>query len=198
MEYIILTASAVESNRLQQTRWVPSANLAPVSLMARGALRGVTQGTDLFYTDGALDALVRSASVEGREWEEWREGRHRVASVRPYEAWEYLNETTLEELVERRRPAYAQLNNFTHLEAGRPTLSYLDLLNFERRHTAAALRAHAADNLLRVAPGRVIVTESQEGNRVTIRASWHALRAEERKAPEWLINGLEAKPMAGV
>ena len=42
MSYTILTASAVESNRLQQTRWIPGANLAPVSLLGRKALRGMT------------------------------------------------------------------------------------------------------------------------------------------------------------
>jgi hypothetical protein len=186
MTYTILTASAVESNRIQQTRWASGSCLVPVSLLGRKALRGITG--DLFYTDAALDALVRSADVEGREWEEWRNIRHAFASVRPYEAWEYLHEASAEHLAERGRSRLAVLNVVTHIPADRPTHSYLDLINFERRHAAAAVKAKAADHLIRIAPRRVIVTEAQYGGVVEVRATWTALPAAHRKAPEWLVD----------
>lgn len=200
MEYIILTGSAIESNRLQHLRWIPSANLVPVTMLAMGGLRGHRGigDLDLYYTDGALDALVRSASVDGRAWQEWRVLRPMFASVRPYEAWEYLNESTREELEERSRSGLAVLSSQTIIPAAAPTFSYLDLVNFERRHCAAAVRSAAADHLIRVAPGRVVVTEEQALNQVIIRATWTALPAADRKAPEWLAGGLDAKSTAGV
>jgi hypothetical protein len=186
MSYTILTASAVESNRLQQARWIPGANLVPVSLVGRKALRGLTG--DLFYTDFALDALVRSAAADGREWAEWRDASRHLSSVRPYEAWEYLHEASQEHLAERNRSRLAVLGVTTHVPADKPTLSHLDLLNFERRHAAAAVRAKAADHLIRIAPGRVLVTEAQWGGVVEIRATWTALPAAQRKAPDWLMD----------
>lgn len=186
MTYTILTASAIESNRLQQTRWIPGAHLAPVSLLGRKALSGITG--DLFYTDGALDALVRSAAAEGREWDAWRGIRHQFTAVRPYEAWEYLHEASQEHLAERGRARLAVLNVTSHIPADRPTHSHLDLINFERRHCAAAVRNKAADHLVRIAPGRVLVTEAQYGGVVEIRATWTALPAAQRKAPDWLVD----------
>lgn len=195
--YIILTASAIESNRLQQTRWIPGANMAPVSLLGRKALRGVTG--DLFYTDGALDALVRSAAADGREWNEWREMRQRFNTVRPYEAWEFLHEASREHLAERDRSRLALLTVTSHVPADRPTLSHLDLINFERRHCAAAVKAKAVDHLVRIAPRRILITEAQYGGVVEVRATWTALAAQDRKVPEWLIGGLDAtQEMVGV
>ena len=184
--YTILTASAVESNRLQQTRWIPGANLAPVSLLGRKALRGITG--DVFYTDAALDALVRSAGVEGREWEEWRNVRPNLGNVRPYEAWEYLHEASLEHLADRDRSRLAVLSAVSHVAADRPTHSHLDLLNFERRHCVTAVKHKAIDHLVRIAPLRILVTESQYGGVVEVRATWTALPAAQRKAPDWLVD----------
>lgn len=197
MNYIILTASAIESNRLQRERWIPSANLVPLAGLVR-ELRGDVTGRDLFYTDGALDALVRSAAVEGREWKLWREGNQRFNSVRPYEAWEYLHEASVEHLAGRNRARLALLSVVSHVPADRPTLSQLDLVNFERRHCAAAVKNKAADHLVRIAPGRIIVTEAQWGGVVEVRATWTALPAALRTAPGWLISGLDSKSMAGV
>lgn len=196
MEYIILTGNAQESNRLQGSRWIPSANLTPVSRLGRHGLRGFAG--DLFYTDAALDALVRSAAAGGRDWEEWRTVRRSVNSVRPYEAWEFLHESSQEELIGRNRGRLAVLSAVSHVTAGRATLSHLDLINFERRHCVAAVKAHAADHLVRIAPGRILVTESQYGGVVEIRATWTARPAAARKAPEWLMDGLDTKSMAGV
>lgn len=198
MNYIILTGSAVESTRLQQTRWIDSSHLLAVGSLARGALRGHS-GADLFYTDSALDALVHSAAIDGKAWEEWRAARTAMlGSVQPYEAWEYLHEASTEHLAARNRSRLALLSIVSHIPADRPTLSHLDLINFERRHCAAAVKAKAADHLLRIAPGRILVTESQYGGVVEVRASWTALPAASRKAPEWLVNGLDTQSRAGV
>lgn len=198
MEYLILTANATESHRLQNERWIPSANLIPVSLLGRGILTGGGVDADLFYTDAALDALVRSAAVNGITWQEWRVARGRFATVRPFDAWEYLHEASLEELEDRERLNLAIITSVVRLRAAAPTLSYLDLVNLERRHMAAAVRAAAADRLVRIAPGRVVVTEEQDGEEVTVRATWRALPAAGRKIPDWLINGLDNQSMAGV
>lgn len=193
-EYIILTASAAEGRLLEQLRWIPAANLVPVTRLA--GLRG--RRVDVFYTDGALDALVRSAAVDGRAWDDWRELRRGVLSVRPFEAWEYLHETSQEELIERGRGRLAVLSSVTHVSAAQRSLSVIDLINFERRHCAADVRTRAADHLVRIAPGRVLVTESQYGGVVEIRATWTALAAAARKAPEWLVSGLDTESTSGV
>lgn len=196
MTYLILTSDSRESARLQAEKWIPSVNLAPVTLLAMGVLRG--HRGDLFYTDAALDALVASAGDESRAWQEWRVARQHVASVRPFEAWEYLNETTLEDLAERGRDHLALITSKSYVPAERESLSYLDLINFERRRCAAAVRSKAAELMLRIAPGRVIVTETQELGMVTVRASWTALAADARKTPDHLVNGLDTQSMAGV
>lgn len=197
-DYMILTGSAIESNRLQQTRWIPSANLAPATLLGGRGVHLAAPGWDLFYTDAALDVLVRSANLEGREWAAWREARHMFKSVRPLEAWEFLHETSREELLERDRMGLEFITITSTLDAAAPTLSHLDLVNFERRHCAAALKAKAADHLIRVAPRRIIVTEEQTLNRVTVRATWAALNAADRAVPGWLLDGLDTTSMAGV
>lgn len=191
MNYIILTASTAESIRLQQTRWIPESRLMTAGSMAHGKLRGI-DAADLYYTDGALDALVRSAAFEGKAWSEWRAARSAITgAVRPYEAWEYLHEASQEHLAERNRSRLMVLSDVSHVDADRPTLSHLDLLNFERRHCAAAVRAKAADRLVRIAPRRIIVTEAQYGGVIEIRATWTALPAAQRKAPDWLIDGAQ-------
>lgn len=203
MSYIILTASAIESNRLQQEQWIPSAAFIPVSLLTRGVLKGAPRNADLFYTDAALDALVQSAHIEGRPWEEWRNARHLFNSVRPFEAWAYLNETSLEELAERNRPKYAVLSDVVVLDAHAKSLSYMDLVNLERRRLASSIRAFAKDHLVRVAPGRILIeegdnsTEEDAATLLTIRASWHALPAADRTAPEWIVNGLDNQTRIG-
>lgn len=187
MSYTILTGNAVESARILNTRWAPAGNLMSVGTMARGGLRHHLG--DVFYTEAALEALVRSAAVEGKAWQEWHAFRHAHAgAIRPYEAWEYLYEESLESLAARGRSRLARLDSVVHVPADRPSLSYVDLINFERRHQAAAVRAKAADHLIRIAPGRVLVTEAQYGGVVEIRASWTALHEDQRKAPGWLID----------
>lgn len=185
--YIILTANAQESTRLQNERWISPASLMAVGSLARGAIRGHAE-LDVFYTDGALEALVRSAAVEGKAWQEWRTARQVYGNVRPFEAWEYLHETSLEELAKRDRLRLTILSSVAHVAADRPTHSHLDLLNLERRHCAADVRTKAADHLVRIAPGRVLVTEAQYGGVIEIRATWTALPAAQRKAPEWLVD----------
>lgn len=188
MTYMILTASAAESAKLQDERWIPEAHLVPVHAVAKGALRGL-HAADLYYTDGALDVLVRSAAVEGKAWAEWRAARSAIiGAVRPYEAWEFLHEASIEHLAGRNRSRLAVLSSVTHVAADRPTHSHLDLLNFERRHCAADVRNKAADHLVRIAPRRIIVTESQYGGVVEVRATWTALPAAQRKAPDWLAD----------
>lgn len=205
MSYVILTASAIESNRLQQERWIPSANLVPVTLLHRGVLAGLTDhgNTDLFYTDGALDALVTSAArvvpnygaamyaAADVPWLAWRAARGLFRTVRPMEAWEWLHEASLEELEERGRSGLAVISSVTRLASAAVSMSYLDLINYERRHCAADVRAKAADRLVRIAAGRIVVTEEQVLNEVIIRATWTALPAADRKAPEWLVNGTD-------
>jgi len=212
MSYIILTGSAAESSRLQKDRWVPSANLVPVTLLHRGVLDGLAGhgDVDLFYTDNALDALVESAArpapSEGASifaaadtaWNRWRRARHLYRSVRPLEAWEWLNEASLEELEDRNRAGMAIISSASVIPAQAPSLSYLDLISFERRHCAAAVRAKAADHLVRIASGRIHVTEEQAVGQLIVRATWTALPAADRVAPSWLVEGLDnASALAG-
>lgn len=210
--FVILTGSAAESNRLQQERWIPSNLMVPVTLLHRGVLRGMAGGhhdVDLFYTDDALDALVESANrpapvhapgvyaAADTAWRRWREDGELFQSRRPFEAWEWLHESSIEELADRNRASLASISSVTKLEARSASLSYLDLINFERRHCARNVRNIAAERLVRIAPARIRVTEEQELGVVTIRATWTALAAADRKAPEWLAGGLDAKSPVG-
>lgn len=215
-QYAILTADARESDRLQRELFIPSTHLHPVSILPKlsGFQRDAAAGKHLYYTDDAVDALVRSAGTETgynwvaeeyatlTPWRAWRANRTRFASVRPLEAWLYLNETTQEELTERYRGrniaagAYTTIEAYQRIPANRATFSHLDLVNLERRRVAAMVRAHAADRLIRIAPARIVLTETDNGTDedaatvLTIRARWEALPAADRKVPDWLVNGL--------
>ena len=105
----------------------------------------------------------------------------------------------MEHLADRDRARLAVLTSVTHVTADRPTHSYLDLLNFERRHCATAVKHKAVDHLVRIAPRRIIVTEAQYGGVVEVRATWTALPAAQRKAPDWLVDAHQLESsVAGV
>lgn len=212
-QYAILTADARESDRLQRELFIPSNHLHPVSILNRSSAftRAADAGMALYYTDDAVDALTRSAGEQTgynwvaeedatvTPWRAYRSNRTRFSSVRPLEAWLHLYETCQEELQERYRHrniaagAYSVIESFQRIKVARASLSYLDLVNLERRRVASMVRAHAADRLIRIAPARIVLTETPNDTdtMLTIRARWEALPAAERKVPEWLVNGME-------
>lgn len=212
-EYLILAADAKESHRLQDELWAPSRNVLTVKSIHRGTLMGAG-GVDVYYTDGALDALVRSAGEHGptvtgaaiyveadRAWRAWRRARPYLGAVRPLEAWLHLHEASREELVERRLDGSMVIAAHRHvsreqLDAARFPL---DLVNHARAEVAAAVRNGARDRLIRIAPSRVIVGDFvQQDGSVRAAATWTARPAAERRVPEWLVSGLDAPSRAGV
>lgn len=206
--YLILAVNAREANRLQNELWVPSRNIVNVSTLHR-SLAGVAGG-DVYYTDDALAALVEDAELrdsghtvsgtgspaimeEGKNWRRWREVRPRLRSVHPLEAWVHLHETSIEEL-EVRRMGFVTMGAQAVLPADQleATDNPLALINLHRAQCAAAVRAGAANRLVRIAATRVVVSEDQapDGS-VTIRAEWSAKWAADRAVPSWLVSGLE-------
>lgn len=210
-DYLILAGDAKESHRLQNELWVPSRNVVTVKSIHRGILMGAA-GKDVYYTDAALDALVRSAGEYGpavtgseiyleadRAWRAWRRARPYFASVRPLEAWLHLHEASLEELAERQLNvaiiAATRTLSRAQLDAARHPL---DLVNYTRAEVAAAVRNGARDRLIRIASSRVVVQELDGPDGVTVTAAWTALPAAERCVPVWLVSGLDAPSSVGV
>lgn len=204
--YRILAEHAKESHQLQDTLWVPSGNIATVATLHRGGLAGF--GGDLYYTDGALDALVRSAGDQSpavgaaiyaaadRPWAAWRRIRPQLASARPLEAWLHLHETSREELAERGvESMFTAARAITTLSS---TQARLNLVNYTRQEVAAAVRVAARDRLVRIAPRRIVIAEDWLEDRVVVRATWTALPAADRVLPAWMAGALDHVSSGGV
>lgn len=195
-ELTILTADARESNQVRNRYWIHSgARTVPVRTIVAQGLRGAPR--DLFYTDGAVDALVEDAAQDGPLWAAWRQHRPRF-TVAPLEAWLYLNETSLEELAARRIPELAAIDYQYHLPAEMmeaAAANGFDVVGRIRSRLYTRIREAAERRLVRVAPGRIVITEQEQARLggVLVRGSWHALPAAERKAPEWLFNALDVE-----
>lgn len=217
-DYIVLAANAVEGNRLRNNHWVPSKRVATVPTLHRGALAGFAG--DVFYTDAALELLVDDAQLrdtgqvsmdpdsgkhspimaEGRNWRAWRTARRSLRSVHPFEAWLHLYEASQEELAERRMGFVSLVSQATiPAEQLEYRMYPLDLINARRLECSAAVRAEAANRLVRIAPSRVVVTEHQSpAGDVTVSATWTARAAANRAIPSWLVSGLDLQSSAGV
>jgi hypothetical protein len=150
-----------------------------------------------------MDALVESAGA-AREfkgaaayveadtaWRHW--ARHRSSfKVLPFSAWVHLNETSLEELTQRGIPDSAVLHAHYIVSREQVEAARVDVVGRYRQQAAAAVRAHAARRLIRIAPERVVVVDAQVDNGDTVvTAHWGAVPAAARKIPEWIVNGLD-------